>query len=358
MNVGLLQKSLIDGEVALILSETNRLYFTEFSASDGYLIVSKFGAKFITDSRYIEAAENEVKECTVELQKGGAEFYAQLIKTVDEFGGKNILFEASRLTVSDEMKFKEKLGAYTCDFSSKLDNLISSFREIKTDVEVEKMKVAQGIAEKALLDTMPLIKPGVMERDIAAELDYRMRKLGAPCVSFETIVVAGENSSKPHGVPGENRIKNGDFVTIDFGAVYEGYHSDTTRTFAVGSISDEQKRVYETVLRAQKAGVENLRPGISARDADKVCRDIISEAGFGEFFGHSTGHGVGVEIHELPNLSPRADTEIQLAIGNVVTVEPGIYLPGKFGVRIEDMLLITADGAQNFCNLPKELITL
>lgn len=358
MNIIALQKALPEGSVALIVSEVNRFYFTEFEASDGYLLVGKSGAKFITDSRYIEAATVESVDCVVELSEAGDEFYAQLFDTIDEFGGKKILFEASRLSIAEGERFKARFKDYELDFSVTLDKLIDEQRMIKSEKEYEKLLGAQKIAEKALLDTLPLIKPGAKERDIAAELDYRMRKLGALGVSFDTIAVAGENSSKPHGVPGDYAIKNGDFITIDYGAIYKGYHSDTTRTFAVGSVSEEQKKVYNIVLSAQLAGVDALQAGLPARDADAVCRDIIKAAGYGEFFGHSTGHGVGVEIHELPNLSSRAAADVILKPGHVVTVEPGIYLPGKFGVRIEDMLMITGDGARNFCSLPKELIVL
>ncbi|MDO5448227.1 MAG: aminopeptidase P family protein [Clostridia bacterium] len=358
MNIKALQKALPNGAVAFVMSEVNRLYFTEFAASDGFLIVGSTGAKFITDSRYIEAAQKEAVDCEVELSEVGDDLYTQLYETIDDFGGKRLLFEASRLTVSYEEKFKNHFKKYELDFSNCLDNLISELRMVKSEAEYEKLLGAQRIAEQALNETLPLIKPGVKERDIAAELDYRMRKLGASGVSFDTIAVAGENSSKPHGVPGDYAIKNGDFITIDYGAIFEGYHSDTTRTFAVGSVSEEQKKAYSTVLSAQLAGVEALHAGLTARDADAVCRDIIKAAGYGEFFGHSTGHGVGVEIHELPTLSSRAPEDMVLKPGHVVTVEPGIYLPGKFGVRIEDMLMITEDGARNFCSLPKELIVL
>jgi len=358
MNIKSLSKSLRDNTVALITSETNRLYFTEFSASDGFLIVGKTGAKFITDSRYIEAALKEAKDCEVELQKTGLSFDEQLKDIIKSFDAKEVLIEASRLSVSDASYYEEKLSDFILVKSNELDEIIDKIRKIKAAEEIKKIKRAQEIAEGAFKKILPLVKVGVMERDIAVALDYEMRKLGALGVSFETIVVAGENSSKPHGVPSDNKIKNGDFVTFDFGAIYEGYHSDTTRTVSVGTPTSEMANVYDIVLSAQKAGVKALKPGLPCREADKVCRDIIKDAGYGEFFGHGTGHGVGVEIHEKPNLSPRTPEDILLEVGNVVTVEPGIYLPGKFGVRIEDMLQITEDGAYNFVTLPKELITL
>lgn len=349
-----------NGTAALIISEVNRLYFTEFASTDGFLIVSNKGAKFITDSRYIEAAKKEAADCEVELQKGGKEFSEQLISAVKELGGKTVLLEASRLSVADAAAYGKLLaeGKLRTVTSDKLDKLINALRIEKSEEEKAKLLKAQKTAEKAFKKILPMIRPGVRECEIAAALDYEMRLAGATAVSFETIVVTGKNSSKPHGVPGNTKVKNGDFVTIDFGALVDGYHSDTTRTVAVGSVTPEMANIYDTVLRAQTAGVAALKAGLKAFDADKVCRDIIMEAGFGEYFGHGTGHGVGVEIHELPNLSPRAKKSVILQPGNVVTVEPGIYIAGKYGVRIEDMLMVTEDGAFNFCSLPKKLLVL
>ena len=179
---------------------------------------------------------------------------------------------------------------------------------------------------------------------------------GAEALSFETIAISGANTSKPHGVPTEKKIEDGDFVTMDYGAVVNGYHSDMTRTVAVGHVSDEQKKIYDIVLKAQLASLEILRSGLKCSDGDKAARDVITEAGYGEFFRHSTGHGVGIEIHEKPNLSPKSVTTLRT--GNIVTVEPGIYIPGKFGVRIEDMALITENGCQNLTNAAKELVIL
>ena len=179
---------------------------------------------------------------------------------------------------------------------------------------------------------------------------------GAEALSFETIAISGANTSKPHGVPTEKKVEKGDFVTMDYGAVVNGYHSDMTRTVAVGSINDEQRRVYNTVLEAQFATLEIIKSGLKCSDGDKAARDVITEAGYGDFFRHSTGHGVGIEIHEKPNLSPKSVATLRP--GNIVTVEPGIYIPEKFGVRIEDMALITENGCENLTKAPKELIIL
>ena len=240
--------------------------------------------------------------------------------------------------------------------SKKLEKEIDSIRRAKSEEEKECILTAQKIAENAFEHILTFIKPGVTEKQIALELDFYMLSHGAEAVSFETIAVTGAKSSMPHGVPDETVVKNGDFITMDFGAVYKGYHSDMTRTVAVGEVTEEQKTVYETVLKAQKNALSVLKKGLPCSEADKAARDIIDKAGYGDYFGHSTGHGVGVEIHENPTLAPKS-TDI-LEIGDVVTVEPGIYLPGKFGVRIEDMALITEKGYENLTSTPKELIIL
>ncbi len=225
----------------------------------------------------------------------------------------------------------------------------SKFKELKN---IEK---AADIASEALLETLPLIGEGVSERDIAAELDYRMRKLGASGNSFDTISIGGKNSSVVHGQPGDYKLQYGDFLLIDFGCVYNGYCSDMTRTFAVGEISKRQQEVYDVVLSAQKAALAALKPGALASEVDRVARDIICDAGFGDSFGHALGHGVGLLIHEPPTMNPKS--EVVLSPGMTVTVEPGIYLEGEFGVRIEDLTVITDNFHQNLSQkIGKEVI--
>ena len=311
MNLGELEQSLKSTQAALIVSEENRRYFTGFNASNGYLLVTRDGSTFITDGRYIEDAKRIVKDAEVLLQD---HVYNQLNRLMQRYSCNEILVEASRMSILDLNNYRRMLNSYTFNVSSRLDRLISSLREVKLDWEIEQMKRAQAIAEKALLDTLPFLKAGARERDVANELDYRMRKYGADGLSFDTIVVSGDNSSKPHGVPGEKVIEDGDFVTIDYGALYNGYHSDTTRTFAVGSITEEMANVYNTVLKAQMAGCEALRPGMTAEEYDGVARKIITDAGYGEYFTHSMGHGVGVEIHEPPFCGPRSKGVLQSAL--------------------------------------------
>lgn len=340
-------------EAVLISSEENRRYFTSFPSSDGYLVVTSDDAVFFTDSRYIEAAQMSVVGCRALPVTSVSD---EVNKFIKEKGILKIYTEKARLTISTGEYFKRVFFPRAVVFSDKLEKHIDCIRSVKDSDEVACIKKAQSIAEDAFNHVLGFIKPGVTEKQIALELDFYMLSHGAEAVSFETIAVTGAKSSMPHGVPDDTVVKDGDFITLDFGAVYKGYHSDMTRTIAVGSVSDEQKKVYEIVLSAQKAALSVLKSGLPCKDADAASRDIIKSAGYGQYFGHSTGHGVGVEIHEGPALSPNSKKD--LCAGNVVTVEPGIYLPGKFGVRIEDMALITEDGCENLTSTPKELIVL
>lgn len=340
-------------DAVIIFSEINRFYFTGFSSSDGFFIITKNDCAFFTDSRYTEAAEKAIKICPVILYTG---IEKSVIPYLKEKNINNIYTECENLTVSQFEAFKKFFDFCTVTASSELEKIIGSLRSVKEEFEISRITEAQRIAEKAFTHILGFIKPGITEKDIALELDFFMLKNGADGLSFETIAVSGKNSSMPHGVPSEKRIENGDFITMDFGAVIKGYHSDMTRTVAVGKVTDEQRFVYNTVLEAQKKALSVLNPGVLCRDADKAARDIIDNAGYKNRFGHSTGHGVGAEIHELPNLSPKSEKILEN--GNIVTVEPGIYLPGKFGVRIEDMALITENGFENLTKAPKELIVL
>lgn len=342
-----------EADAVIISSEVNRFYFTGFAASDGFLVITKADSVFFTDSRYIEAAENKITACRTELFKSMKD---TLVPYLESHKISTLYTESDNLTVTMLEGFKRVFPFCEVKALPETEELIGAKRSVKSELEVEKIVKAQRIAERAFDHILGYIKPGVTDKDIALELEYFMLKNGADGLSFETIAVSGKNSSMPHGVPTLKRVEDGDFITMDYGALFEGYHSDMTRTVAVGKISDEQKRVYNTVLEAQLSSLEALKPGVSCADADKAARDVIEAAGYGEYFGHGTGHGVGVEIHELPSVSPRS--EATLEPGNIVTVEPGIYLPGRFGVRIEDMALITEDKCRNLTNAPKELIIL
>ena len=340
-------------EAILIHSPENRRYFTDFPSTDGYLVITKDNAVFFTDSRYIEAAQKSITSCKAQLL---TRLSNEVKKILEENNIEKIYTETERLSVSLLSQFRKIFSPVKVMPSNRLENKINELRMVKTPEEIQCIKKAQQIAEDAFEHILSFIRPGVTEKRIALELDFYMLSHGAEALSFETIAVTGKKTSMPHGVPDDTIVEAGDFITMDFGAVYKGYHSDMTRTVAVGEVSAEQRKIYEIVLSAQKASLEILKKGLSFKDADAAARDMIKNAGYGEYFGHGTGHGVGIEIHELPNLSPRSDAILQ--VGNVVTVEPGIYLPNKFGVRIEDMALITEEGFENLTNTPKELIVL
>ena len=281
---------------------------------------------------------------------------SQIKDILTALGAKSVAVEAERMTLKQYAEFARALDGIDIVCDGELDIAIDKIRSIKSEAQVEKIIKAQRIAEAAFEHILTFIKEGVTEKEVALELDYYMLSHGADGLSFETIAVSGKNSSKPHGVPSDKKIEKGDFVTMDFGAVVEGYHSDMTRTVAVGFVTDEQKNVYETVLKAQEAAQAAASSGVCCADVDKAARDVIENAGYGEYFNHSTGHGVGVEIHESPRLSKLCKSA--LSVGNIVTDEPGVYIPEKFGVRIEDMLLITENGCENLTRAPKELIIL
>lgn len=340
----------IDG--GIIESPASRQYFTGFTADNGYLIVSKNGNVFLTDSRYIEAAQAQVDCCDVVLLTDAK---VQIPKYLKKFNCSNVALEANYVTVSGLREYSKMFKAenFNAVFDSRFDKWIRYLRCAKNEAEVKNIKAAQAIANAAYENAIRYIQPGMTEREVALALDFHMLRNGAEKISFDTIVVSGKKTSQPHGVPTDKKIEFGDFVTMDFGAVVNGYHSDMTRTVAIGEASDTMADIYGIVLEAQQAAIEKAAAGVAAKDVDAAARNIIDEAGYGKYFGHSTGHGVGVEIHEEPTVSSRSD--YALREGNIITVEPGIYIPEKFGVRIEDMLLITADGCENLTSTPKEL---
>lgn len=355
MNIEKLASTLAPGEAYLITSTENCFYFTGFQNGEGVLLITPEERVYMTDGRYIEAAQAVITCCTEVLS--AAVFTDEIERLCSSDGVKTLFVETGRITLGFYEKLRSSLEGVEVTGTEKLENEINALRSVKSAQEVEKIKKAQAIAEKGFDYILTRIKPGVSEIEITRELDFFMLKNGAQAVSFDTIAVTGAKTSMPHGVPGNEIIKRGDFFLLDFGAVYEGYHSDMTRTVAVGEISGRQAEIYNIVLEAQKKALAFLAPGRLCKDADAAARDYIKEKGYGEKFTHSTGHGVGVEIHEKPNLSSRNEKGA-LEAGNVVTVEPGIYLPGEFGVRIEDMALITAQGSVNLTQSKKDLIVI
>ncbi len=340
---------------ALIISNENRRYFTDFVSSSGYLLVTRQESYLLVDFRYSEAARKKAKGCTVVTFTDFENTVKELIK---KYSLRDIMLEGSAFTLNlaeSIEKIIKSSGANVIK-SSELDKIIGRMRIVKTAEEVNKIRQAQTITEDALTETLPLIKEGVTELDLAIEIEYKMKKMGASGVSFDLIVISGKKTSMPHGVPSNNKIKAGDFITFDIGAVVDGYHSDMTRTFAYGGVDDKQVKVYNTVLQAQLNALDEVCDGVSCRVVDEAARTYINQAGYEGFFGHSTGHGVGLEIHENPTVSMKND--FVLHSGMVITVEPGIYIPDKFGVRIEDMVVVTKNGCINLTTLSKELIVL
>lgn len=352
LSIERLSAELKNGEAFLIASPENRRYLTGFDSSDGFLFITSSRAAFFTDSRYIEAASARVGGCDeIILLKS---FKTQLPEYAERNGISRIYTEASRLSVS---QFAELSRAFSCEvIAEKADEEINLMRRCKREFEKQRIIKAQGIAEKAFDHILGFIHEGVSEKEIALELDYFMLRNGADGLSFETIAVSGRNSSMPHGVPSEKKIEKGDFITMDYGAIVDGYHSDMTRTVALGEISSKQAKVYETVLQAQLSALDVLAPRVSCKDADLAARSIIEKAGYGDCFGHGTGHGVGIDIHEAPTVSFRSNQLLEA--GDVVTVEPGIYICGEFGVRIEDMAFITDKSYINLTKSNKSLIIL
>ncbi|REJ25389.1 MAG: Xaa-Pro dipeptidase [Bacillaceae bacterium] len=339
----------IDG--MLITNEYNRRYLTGFTGTAGVALVAKEDACFITDFRYVEQSKKQVKHFRI-VQHSGS-IFEEVAAQAKKMGITRLGFEQDHLSYSTYTSYKDVLKGI--EFVP-VSNIVEKLRLIKTDEEIKILKEAAEIVDAAFTHILHMIRPGVREIELANELEFFMRKKGAASSSFDTIVASGYRSALPHGVASEKPIEKGELVTFDFGAYYKGYCSDMTRTIAVGDPGDEMKEIYNIVLEAQKKGVREIKSGMTGREADAVTRTYIEDKGYGEYFGHSTGHGIGLEIHEGPTLSARSDTVLQP--GMVVTVEPGIYLPGKGGVRIEDDILITEHGNEVLTHSKKELIIL
>jgi len=343
-----LEKNNLDG--MLITSPINRRYVTGFTGTAGVAIVTGTDARFITDFRYTEQATAQAKGFQIVEHK---KLMIEEIKNqLKEMNVKRLGFEQDHVTFSQYETYKEQLEVELMPISG----LIEEIRLIKTEDELTIMKKAAKIVDDAFEHIQKYIKPGVKEIDIANELEFFMRREGATSSSFDTIVASGWRSALPHGVASTKEIASGELVTLDYGALYNGYCSDTTRTLAVGEIDSQLKEIYDIVLEANKRGVEQIKPGITGKEADAITRDFITEKGYGEKFGHSTGHGLGLEVHEAPALSSRS--EKRLEPGMVVTVEPGIYVAGLGGCRIEDDIVITETGNERLTYATKELIQL
>ncbi len=344
--------TLLDGEVdgLLLTSRYSRHYGAEFDIAEGVAIVTKKGCRYFTDSRYIESAENNLKGFEVLEMNRENNYIKRLNQAIEDFGVTALGFEEDYMTVAEFKHYEANLNAKLVPYNKE----INGFRGTKEEWELNLMRKAQAITDKAFAEVITRIKPGMTELELQAELIYCMYKNGGTGLAFDPIVVSGPNTSLPHGVAGERVIKEGDFITMDFGASYMGYCSDMTRTVAVGYATDEMREIYETVLKAQEAAIAVTKAGVPGKEIDAVARNIIKEAGYGEYFGHGYGHSLGLEIHESP--SPNAGNADPMPVGAVCSAEPGIYLPGKFGVRIEDVTIITEDGCEDITKSPKNLI--
>ena len=338
----------VDG--LLLTSRYSRHYGAEFDIAEGVAIVTKAGCRYFTDSRYIESAQNNIKDFEVLEQNRANPFVKLLNEAIADFGVKTLGYEEEYLTVAEFMDYERKLNAKLVP----MNKAIHQFRAVKEDWELARMRKAQEITDKAFSEILGRIRAGMTEKELQAELIYCLYKNGADGLAFDPVVVAGPNTSMPHGVAGDRVICQGDFITMDFGALCQGYCADMTRTVAVGYATEEMELVYNTVLQAQLAGIAAAKAGVQGKEVDSAARQVIEQAGYGKYFGHGFGHSLGMEVHEPPNSNPSGETPLEAGV--VSSAEPGIYLPGKFGVRIEDVLIYKEGGSENITGSPKNLI--
>ncbi len=346
--------ALLDSQVQglLLTSRYSRYYGAEFDIAEGVAIVSKAGCRYFTDSRYIESAQKGIQGFEVIMVDRENPYTKLLNEAIADFGITALGFEEAYLTVAEYDLYNEKLGVKLVPMNDK----ISGLRAVKEPWELDLMRKAQDITDTAFAEVLTKVRVGMTEKELCAELIYCLLKNGSDGLAFDPIVVSGPNTSLPHGVPGDRKLCDGDFITMDFGAMYKGYCADMTRTVALGYATDEMKQVYNTVLQAQLAGIAATKAGVTGKSVDGAARKVITDAGYGEYFGHGYGHSLGMEVHEAPNCNPSGETEMQ--VNMITSAEPGIYLPDQFGVRIEDVVIFKADGCENITHSPKNLIIL
>ena len=340
----------VDG--ILLTSRFHRFYCVEYDIAEGFVLLTRDRCLYYTDSRYIEAAEQNLQDAEPVLFGMGRPMMGMMRKALQDAGVRILGFEEREISVAEAEQFRKVLGVAFRPCQEALE----AFRAAKEPWEQERMLQAQKITDDAFADLLPQIRPGITEKQLAAELIYRLYKFGGEMLSFDPIVVSGANTSLPHGVPGDRVLQEGDFVTMDFGCKYQGYCSDMTRTVALGHATEQMREVYEIVLAAQSAGIAATRAGLTGREIDGAARKVISQAGYGKFFGHGYGHSLGLQIHESPNCNPSGNT--CFPVGAACSAEPGIYLPGQFGVRIEDVVFFTEHGCEDITKSPKSLMIL
>lgn len=343
-----LRNRLNDDEAALISGYPNIFYYSGFNSKDAYLLISHERQYLITDSRYTIQAKQQAPDFEViDIGIG----FENIFPRISE---KRIGYEESKMTVREYKRLWRKLGTHQ-DFIEQ-QKIIDEQRRIKDDAEIKKIAEAEKIGDAAFEYILPRIKAGRTEREIALELEFFMKNQGASALSFDTIAASGVRSAMPHGAASEKVIENGDFLTLDFGCVFEGYCSDMTRTVVIGKADERQKEIYSIVLEAQESALAAIEVQKSCCYVDSVARKVIADAGYGDKFGHGLGHSVGIEIHEMPSLSPKCHDIIE--DGQVLTVEPGIYIEDFGGVRIEDLVVVENGIARNLTFSPKNLIEL
>lgn len=335
-------------DAILITNPVNRRYITNFTGSSGIALITEKEQFLITDFRYIEQAKKQADYFTIIRHE--REIENEINRLLNKLEVKNLGFEAQYVTYENYRKYDDLFPVQLIP----VKNVVEQLRVIKTEEEINTIKKAAKIADLAFEHILKYLKAGVKELDVATELEYFMRKQGASSSSFDIIVASGWRSALPHGIASDKVIEEGELVTLDYGAIYDGYVSDITRTVAIGKINDELTKIYEIVKEAQQRGLDGIKPNITGKEADEFTRNYIEEQGYGKYFGHSTGHGIGLEVHEGPTLSPRSETVLEKNM--VVTVEPGIYVPNVGGCRIEDDIVITENGNERLTFATKELI--
>lgn len=339
-------------DAVLITSIYNRRYLTGFTGSSAYIYISKDRQVLLTDFRYIIQATAQCPDYEiVDYKKLG------LIETLQNYlredSVKSVGFEGNLITYGEQQNLSTRLSEY--EWKS-IGNVVEEIRMIKSAEEMIYLRKASQIGDEAFSHMLDYIKVGMTEKEIALELEFTMRKLGASANSFDPIIASGVNGALPHARPTDKPIQRGELLTMDFGCIYEGYCSDMTRTIAIGQINEKQKEIYDVVLKAHLESLAALKPGMTGKQLDTIARDIIKDAGYGEYFGHSLGHSVGLEVHESPSLSQLGLTALEE--GMLATIEPGIYIEGIGGVRIEDLAVVTANGSESLVTSEKKLITI
>lgn len=351
--IAALQKKLQKNEAFVVYYGPNRFYLTGFNSSAGVVIITQSTADFIIDFRYYEKAKRVVKSCNVILS---SKLWQQISDILKAQNIKTLYTETSTIALGEFAALKKNLSGVEISDNSEIEKHLYALRAVKDEQELDFMRKAQAITDEGFEYILDYIRPGKTEKAIALELEFYMRRHGSEGIAFDFIAVSGENTSLPHGTPTDRVVQNGDFITMDFGAKYNGYCADMTRTVAVGEVSQKQRLVYDIVLKAQLEALKQIKVGAVCKEIDAVARNLIYKAGFEGCFGHGLGHSVGIEVHETPSFNLRDETKLKS--GMVLSVEPGIYLENEFGVRIEDVICVNDSGYENLTKSPKELIIL